>query len=167
MSNVISYAIKGKNSDHGENSEKLSIAQYIRSANCYALTMIHFYLTTRFDQYEWWSKDSSWYTCHWNSINDTFLFNIATRFQRSMSAVEYFWSFINGFYILKQFPVMWLTFKMCLVMFLVTLINFVLAIALNDFSVIVWGSWILLVLGGYFAYKWIDLYRQYRKTRSN
>jgi len=87
-------------------------------------------------------------------------FYLTTRFQ-SMTPQDYFWNFINGFYILKQFPIMWLTFRMIIILFSAIIIIFTLGIFINS-SVIVLGQWILLVLLGCFAYKYYQLIRQYR-----
>ena len=112
--------------------------------------------------------------------------SITARFQRTMInmvIVDLFYNLINGFYQLRQIPIMWLTLKMCVIMFSAIMIIFVLAfflqtqayqwtfghgqsITLNHYNAIVWGSWILVVLAGYFGYKYIKLYMNIRKSRS-
>jgi len=83
-----------------------------------------------------------------------------------MTIQDSFWNFINGFIILKQFPIMWITFRMIITVFATIAVLFALGVLIST-DVIVHGIWILVALVGYFGYLYIKLYKHIRSTKSN
>ena len=90
-----------------------------------------------------------------------------------MQIQDYFYNFINGFYMMKQIPIMWNVIKMCIIVFSSVATTFIIAYALrgvnhqfwyvvkestnqilyiniNSFTVIYIGSLISAILLGYF-----------------
>ena len=48
-----------------------------------------------------------------------------------MQIQDYFYNFINGFYMMKQIPIMWNVIKMCIIVFVTVATTFIIAVAIQ------------------------------------
>lgn len=68
-----------------------------------------------------------------------------------MKILDYFCNFINGFYMMKQIPIMWTVIKMCIIVFSTVATTFIMANAMQDWSVLYIGTAIAVGLLIYYC----------------
>ncbi len=68
-----------------------------------------------------------------------------------MQIQDYFYGFINGFYMMKQIPIMWTVIKMCIIVFATVATTFIMANAMQDWSVLYIGTAIAVGLLIYYC----------------
>ncbi len=68
-----------------------------------------------------------------------------------MQILDYFYNFINGFYMMKQIPIMWTVIKMCIIVFSTVATTFIMANAMQDWSVLYIGTAIAVGLLIYYS----------------
>ena len=52
----------------------------------------------------------------------------------SMQVQDYFYNFVNGFYMMKQIPIMWNVIKMCIIVFATVATTFIIAFQIRGFG---------------------------------
>jgi len=82
-----------------------------------------------------------------------------------MQIQDYFYGFINGFYMMKQIPIMWNVIKMCIIVFSTVATTFIIAYIANSYTIIYYGSTIAVILLGYFTVRIGLIYKRNRQLK--
>lgn len=82
-----------------------------------------------------------------------------------MQIQDYFYNFINGFYMMKQIPIMWNVIKMCVIVFSTVATTFIIAYITNSYTVIYYGSVIAVVLLIYYSVRIGIIFKRNRQLK--